>query len=509
MATAIPADAPEGATIYRLPKFLETQQRFWRLCELGNPLDPTAICVLGYFGGWGSGKTTIGKWIVFDHLMLYPKLKALVVRDTFSSLNLTTKREFLDRMIEGDPDEKNLADLCKLSWNEQAQLYVARNDSSVLFGGLDRVEKWGSTEFGLILVDEASLTSPGDISFLLSRLRQVSPRCDKCVGVGCAYCDGTGQLWGSTFRRKIILVSNHVNTEHYLYKDFVGSQDQRPKENYFYVETSSWENAPQHGGFLPPGYLESLAKSGDRRMTEVYMGGKWGVIPKGEPVYEWVPTTQKGVAWHEQPCTFDKSRPIFVSFDFGYRFPFATFHQIQARNTWRILGELTMPNSQTRDLCFAARSYIQQRFPSAQVAVCYGDPAGFSQRPEGRPDSETVETIMGAPFRALASTKTSIATRRNSIQTRLAESVAGEPLVAADPVHCPRLCEAFRGMYRFAELKQVFQRTNFIEEPVEEHPYVDVMHSVEYFALNHFGELGSNVAMRLSGQVVEPRYKFR
>ena len=96
-----------------LPKLLPTQQAFRKLVQDGVPGDPQAIGIYGYFGGWGSGKTTVGKWIVFENITRFPGLKVLVVRDTFASLNLTTKQEFLHRMVEGDDRGRNVVDLMK------------------------------------------------------------------------------------------------------------------------------------------------------------------------------------------------------------------------------------------------------------------------------------------------------------------------------------------------------------------------------------------------------------
>lgn len=507
-ANALGLELGPGELFYQLPRFLKTQQSFRELIARGDPDNPSAICIHGYFGGWGSGKTTIGKWIVFDSMVCYAGIKVLVVRDTFSSLNLTTKQELLHRMVEGDPAGRNIADLMKESWNEQRQTFTIRNGSQCTFGGLDRVEKWGSTEFGMIYVDEASLIGEQDIPFLLSRLRQPAPKCRSCLGSRCALCGNTGHVWGPDYRRAIILTSNHVYTEHHLYKAFVGTPDQPRKKNHFYVETSSYENAPENGGFLPPGYLESLAQSGDERMVSVYMGGQWGVVPKGTPVYQWVPRSS-GRPWHERPCEFDPSRPIWLSFDFGYRFPFVTFHQLQARGRWRILHEFTMPSSRTEELCFGVQGVLRERFPNARLgSVVYGDPAGLQNHSEGQNDATTVESVFRVPFRCAPSTEATKRGRRTTIQKRLALQVEGEPLLAVDPRYCPRLCEAFRGMYRFPEMKQRFETENYKEEPLEEHPFCDVMHSVEYFALNHFNEQSTEAFRRAAGQVVVPRFNF-
>lgn len=493
-----------------LPRFLPTQQAFRQQVHDGVPGDPEAIGIYGYFGGWGSGKTTIGKWIVFEAISRFPKLKVLVVRDTFASLNLTTKQEFLHRMVEGDSRGRNMADLLKDTWSEQLQTYTHRSGAQVTFGGLDKVEKWGSTEFGMIWIDEAGLIGEQDVPFLLSRLRQVAPKCPTCWGyaVGCRDCGETGNLWGPDFRRAMILTANHVYTEHFLYKWFVGTEEDPPRKNYLHVETSSWENSPEQGGHLPTGYLQSLQESGDPRMVSVYMGGSWGVVPSGTPVYTWIPSIE-GKGWHERECKFDKNRPLYMSIDFGYRFPFITFHQVQRRGRWRVLGELTLQQSRTEELLYLAMDTIRSRWPNAHLHSVYGDPAGWQQRSEGGCDAETVKRVCKVPFLSVASTPATKEGRRMTLQQKLSQTSLDEPMFAVDPHHCPRLCEAFRGMYRYPEVKQRFAKENYVESPIEEHPFVDVMHSVEYFAANHFQGERTEAMLRKIGRPFVPKYNFQ
>jgi hypothetical protein len=469
----------------QLPVWLPTQKAFAQLAADGHPEAPGRSMVCGYFGGWGSGKTTLGKWLVFDALSCYPGLKALVVRDTFTALNITAKKEFLDRMVEGDPAERNMAEVMKARWNEKEQTYTHLSGASVIFGGLDKVEKWGSAEFALIWVDEASLCQSGDLEFLLSRLRQKSPRCPACRGARCPACGETGQLWGASFRRLMLVTSNHVYSEHFLYKLFVDPGDGKPvSRNFAYVEGSSWENDAKAGGYLPEGYLESLVEGVDERMRSVYVDGHWGTIPKGTPVYRFLPTIQ-GIAWHKRATKYVADLPLYVSFDFGWRYPFATVHQLP-RGTWRVLGEFTMPQVRTRDFAEALLAWIEERFPQAKIPCLYGDPAGWAERSEGPCDAETVQKVFGVPFRSVASTEKSKLGRMKRIRDWMAKTIGEEPAFAIDQRLCPRLSEALHGMYRYEEPKTSFERENYREVPIEEHPFCDVCHSIEYFAANHF-----------------------
>jgi len=481
----------EGSEIeYRLPEFLPTQERFRQIVEEGHPDGPNYILVAAYIGGWGSGKSTIAKWLAFDYAVCYPGIKVLIVRKTLASLEITTKQEFLERMTEGSEDDENMAEVLQQNWNEKKQTYTLVNGSKVFFGGLDKAQKWSSAEFGLIVVEEASETDRADITYLKSRLRQRPLRCPKCKTgrKNCSECRGSGDRWGENYRKALVLVSNHVYVEHWLYADFVGSADEPKRPNYELVETSSYENAPERGGYLPEGYLESLTEQEDETTISVFLGGAWGVMPRGTPVYPHHPTIT-GIPWHEQDVPFDVDRPLYWSLDFGYRFPFLSFHQIGPRGQWRILAEYTVPKTQTATFLRSAQAFAQENFPGWHAPWCCGDPAGWAERSEGPNDAQTVQQLLGLPFRSIPSTEETKRNRRRVVVARFEQAVGGGPSIVVDRKRCPRLCEALRGLYHYPDVRtSSFVRSNYTELPVERHPHVDVAHTVEYFAANMWVE---------------------
>jgi hypothetical protein len=493
---------------YRLPEFLPTQQEFRDIIEEGHPDGPGHILVAAYIGGWGSGKSTVAKWVAFDYAVCFPGIKVLVCRKTLASLETTTKQEFLERMTEGDLEGRNMAELLRGNYNEKKQLYTMVNDSKVYFGGLDKAAKWSSSEFGLIVVEEASECERNDITYLKSRLRQKAPRCTRCFGRrhACAACGGQGDQWGPMYRRALIMVSNHVWSEHWLYKDFVGTPDDPKIPDYRLVETSSYENDPTRGGYLPKGYLESLTGTEDETTVSVFIGGNWGVMPRGTPVYPHQPKV-RGLPWHEQELTFDKDRSLYWSIDFGYRFPYVTWHQLGPRGQWRVLGEYTVTKSQTATFLRSAIAQANELFPGWHAPWCCGDPAGWADRSEGPNDAETVQEILGLPFRSIPSTEETKRNRRRIIVARFEQSIGDQPSVVVDPKRCPRLCEALQGLYHYPEVRTAaFVRSNYTESPVERHPHVDVMHSVEYFAANMWKEEVTTAGVGGIPQVQIPVY---
>lgn len=487
---------------YRLPRFLETQQAFRQLLAKGHPSGEDHILVLAYVGGWGSGKSTIGKWTVFDHMMLYPQMRTLICRKTLSSLQTTTKAEFLENMSEGSALGDNMAEVFKKRFNAKTEVYTHQNGSSCQFGGLDRPSKWGSSQFGLILMEEASECDREDLTYLKSRCRQGRPVCRGCAGNGCDLCEHSGNQW-SDYKRAILLVANHVPETHWLYEDFVGTEENPKKPGYHIVETSSWENT-----HLPDGYLESMSESEDELTVSVFINGTWGVMPKGVPCYPFQAKVQ-GRPWHVQKTTYDPTRPLYWSFDFGYRFPYITFWQIQSRGRVRCLAELTVEKTQTGQLIEIAQSFAAENFPKWKAPVVYGDPAARQRRSEGDRDADTVEEMLGLPFVSVPSTHDSKVGRRKVLGRMLRQTSGEEALFAIDDSRCRRLKEAFEVYYRYPDVKQTFGRSNYDENPIEEHPWIDVMHSAEYFVVNHFRqEATAETIGKLKGRR-RPGYKIR
>lgn len=476
----------DGTVEYRIPTFLPTQLQVWRQVEKGHPDGPTWTQVVAYVGGWASGKSTVAKWVAFDYAMQFAGIRILFCRQTLISLELSTMQELKDRMTEGNDQGDNIADVYRESWSEKRHTFSLVNGSQIVFGGLDKPQKWSSTQFGLIVVEEASETMRSSLTYLKSRLRQPRPPCPNCGSVGCVPCRGEGTAWVG-YRRNIVLVANHTPRAHWIPEDFVGAMDgsKQKKPGYVLFETSSWENHPDRGGHLDHGYLESMTESEDASTVSTFMGGEWGSMPAGTPVYSFVPKIQ-GAPWHLRKITFNPAYPIIPSFDFGYRFPYVTLHQIQERGKWRVLAEFTLQKVQTDQLCRALLDFMRTHFAGYHLVHAYGDHAGRAERSEGKSDASTVEEILGVVFRSVPSTEFNKKGRRKIVARRLKETIEDEPLFAIDSRRCAVLAEGLAGMYRYPDLKASFERTNYVEEPVEQHPYVDVIHSLEYFALMHF-----------------------
>lgn len=120
-------------------------------------------------GAAGTGKS-VGA-LMYLHLLCLdnPKVRALIVRKTHASLTSSTLVSFREKVAR-EAIDAGLLHFFGGSAQEPAS-YRYRNGSVIVVGGLDRPTKLLSTEFDLVLVDEAIEVTAEDLDTIVSRLR--------------------------------------------------------------------------------------------------------------------------------------------------------------------------------------------------------------------------------------------------------------------------------------------------------------------------------------------------
>ena len=134
-------------------------------------LDET--CALhGFVGGVGAGKTQVGCQVAIDVTHPLPGNEIAVVRKARVDLEATTYKEFCNTL----PPGFIIPELCS---KEKLRVAVRSIDprypSFIDFKGLDDRNRWGSTQYSQIIIDEASEVDPNDITYLIGRLRHKLP----------------------------------------------------------------------------------------------------------------------------------------------------------------------------------------------------------------------------------------------------------------------------------------------------------------------------------------------
>ncbi len=133
---------------------------------LDNLLDED--CPLhGFVGGVGGGKTQLLCQASTDVTVTIPNNIIAVARKFRVDVESTTMREFKESLNPHFILEERKKD---------ATLMIRSCDenypSELRFLGIDDIDRWGSTQFGHIFLDEANEIDPADLVFLWGRLRR-------------------------------------------------------------------------------------------------------------------------------------------------------------------------------------------------------------------------------------------------------------------------------------------------------------------------------------------------
>lgn len=234
-------------------------------------MESTAGAVL-YSGAFGAGKTRALNEKALFLSVKYPGNFGLICRKTFASLRHTTMRSFFK-------------DACPPDWieyiNKSEHVVRLVGGSEIVFGGLDKPEKWGSAEFGFVAVDEAIEINWDDWTMLEGRLRLASVPF-----------------------RQIFAATNPGAPSHFLHKRFF-------EQGYGEVFHAATADNP----YLPDDYQRRL---GDfkGRYRERYVLGKW-VAFEGL-VYDLFDPKVHVV----DPFPISPDWKRLISIDFGYISPF-------------------------------------------------------------------------------------------------------------------------------------------------------------------------------------------
>jgi PBSX family phage terminase large subunit len=121
-------------------------------------------------GPAGTGKTMGALHKVHIAMMKHPGSRALLVRKTLVSLGATTLNTWRKHVIVDSIRTREVT-YYGGSQEEPAQYRYHRNGSAVVIGGMDKPTKIMSSEYDLILVDEATEFFVQDWEACLSRLR--------------------------------------------------------------------------------------------------------------------------------------------------------------------------------------------------------------------------------------------------------------------------------------------------------------------------------------------------
>ena len=424
------------------------------------------IPVLYLKGGVGSGKTRGMLAPVCEMLFECPDLRALWGRQDFKDLKLSA----MDTFFAVLPTEVVLEKSEQYHWydiwtGKNKKTGKSNKPSRIYFNGLKDISGLGSQEFAVIVITEAHETTENSYRALKRRCRQAG------------------------FPVMILMESEPPNESHWLERVTNPVMDEYDPDITM-RELSTYENWKN----LPIAYresLESMPKSWQRK----YLYGKAGFIPDGRPFYEGF---REEI--HAGNFTYNPSKLLTGSWDFGFHHPAFTVHQLDDMGRWYVLAELVGSEITIDKFCDQVQALINTMFPDAVRWSHVGDPA--CRQTNDKSEKTSWQICRDKGFNLMCRQSTYRA-RKEIIDGKLSKMINGKPMMLVD-LSCRVSIDGFLGGYHYPERKPGHAITADDEIPVKDGFYEHSMNTIEYFAINTF-----KVIERKKSEEDEHRYRYR
>ena len=310
--------------------------------------------IVGYFGGWGSGKTTWGIAEAFRNTCYLPGVPGILCSPTFpvqrKTLYPVIVRVFpgASRWPRGREKAKDCLGPMVREWNAQDRVLTldigtpktpaSRGGSDWFFGSLDDPGSIEGGTYGWGIMDEPRLATHEAWRVFNSRIRD--PR-------------------APVHRRSV----SGVPSMGWMYEEFGKGLPGRS-----YVRASSLDNP-----HLPQDYVANLNLSD--RMAQAYIHGEFVVL---QGVVYWTYEPREGASLVDMYP--DEDAPSYGALDFGGRRPY--FAIIQERKVGDVDGEVLVEEVVGADTLEEAHAYECARLCSDYGVVLsdvFCDPAGKSR----------------------------------------------------------------------------------------------------------------------------------
>jgi phage terminase large subunit len=356
-------------------------------------------------GGQGSGKSLAVIREIERTAIEHPGIPIAVYRKTLPSLRDSTLHEFKTHMDE------NMG-----SWGERDVKWTFPNKSFVNFRGLDQPSKAKSTEYGLIVMEEADEFTFEDFKYLVGRVRK----------------KGSWPL-------RIILILNPVDEDHWIYKQFVLNGDNYNSNGGLLVlQFSTLDNLEN----LPENYIQTMTAGMTADEIDRYVHGGWGTIIKGEPVYAKLLKPDL----HLYSMDRFPGQTLLRGWDFGFNRPASSFRLVDQ------LGRMNVAHCMMGDkeeLDVFARRVLQETdrlFSNCNVFYDFGDPRGHDKAQNGKETCFEVLQSVGISAVGERGVRDYVEYGIKRVRTELSTLIEGIPQLTIDP-GCALIRAAYFGKY--------------------------------------------------------------
>lgn len=347
-------------------------------------------------GGMGSGKSKMVIHEIETTSMEYPGIPMAVYRKTLPSLRDSTLQEWRTSCT---PE--------LWSFGERDTQARCINGSFINFRGLDEATKAKSTEYALIIMEEADEFTFDDFKFLKARVRKKGP-----------------------WPLRIVLLLNPVDEDHWIYQEFVKNKKvYEDSGGLLVLHMSTYDNVEN----LPPDYIKNNTAGMSPDEIDRYVHGHWGTIVKGEPVYKkYLNPDIHLESWNYSTGLYRLVR----GWDFGFNHPACSFRLIDPAGrkncNYAMLGEKI-------DLDVFAKQVLEtteRLFPGAHVRD-FCDPRGHDKTTASQSTGPTnsIEVLMECGIHATGErgVRAYVEPGIKQVRKEFSTLINGKPELTIDP----------------------------------------------------------------------------
>ncbi len=205
-------------------------------------------------------------------------------------------------------------------------------------------------------------------------------------------------------------------------------------------------------------------------------------ISAGDPFYSGF---SRGL--HLRKIKLNTTKELILSWDYGFRHPNCTIHQMSVEGIWIIVDNIFGENQTIDEFAEYVTEYLNHNYAGYQYRHRgFGDPAGKQRTDKSRLSSEQILNAMGFKVESIPSNHaySNYAARKAIIEKRLRTLIGGIPsLVINDVPNNQIIVEGFEGGYRYPDANKY---GGIAEKPVDDGWFEHPFNALEYFAINMF-----------------------
>lgn len=361
--------------------------------------------VIVLVGGLGSGKSFASIKEIEQSGIQWPGMPIAVFRKTMPALRDSTLHEFREHV------DDRLGE-----WRAREDRWTFSNKSFVNFRGLDDPTKVKSSEYALVVMEEAE-------EFTFEDFRRINERVRK---------KGDWPL-------RIVLVLNPVDETHWIYKEFVtNAAEWESNGGLSVIHFSTYDNIDN----LPDGYIEQVTAGMSPDEIDRYIHGQWGTIVKGTPVYKGILNPDL----HIRKANLFPGMTVLRGWDFGFNHPAVSYRAVDACGRMNIRHEFLGERIDLPEFVPQVQQRTIKIFGGDIQLLDYGDPRGHDKTPVGKETCFDVLRDFGIHAKGERGSRDYVEEGIKQVKKEFSTLIDGIPKLTIDP-SCALIRAAYFGKY--------------------------------------------------------------